>query len=259
MMERDFTFKKYRKLCATIVESEYTPLRIRDYLSKKGENPVIIRHDVDRMPKNALTMAEMEQEYGICSTYYFRINREVFIPEIIKKIAGFGHEIGYHYEVLDKTHGNLNKAIEIFGQELKELRKISKVETICMHGNPLTPWSNKDLWKEFDFKEFGVIGEPYLSIDYNELLYLSDTGRTWNGKYSVKDAIIGNSSKFKTTEDVIWAFRNKEISKACLLVHPNRWNDNSSTWLRELVGQHIKNLGKAGIIFYRNFINSSKN
>jgi hypothetical protein len=29
---------------------------------------------------------------------------------------------------------------------LKEFRKICDVKTICMHGNPLSKWTNKDVW-----------------------------------------------------------------------------------------------------------------
>ncbi len=33
---------------------------------------VILRHDVDRKPENALKMAEIEREFDIPATYYFR-------------------------------------------------------------------------------------------------------------------------------------------------------------------------------------------
>lgn len=260
MVERDFTFKKYQKLCDTITQSGCTALRVKDYLTQGGDNFIIFRHDVDRKPLNALKMAVMESEHGIHATYYFRNTREVFIPDIIKEIASLGHEIGYHYEALDKAKGNTEKAIRIFQQELEELRKIADITTICMHGDPLAPWSNRDLWKEHNFTDFGIIGEPYLSIDYNEVLYLSDTGRTWAAKYSVKDVVSSNGSrKFKTTGDIISAIKARSVSKACLVVHPNRWNDDPGAWFMELIGQNIKNVGKAGIIFYRNFVNSSKN
>ena len=77
-----------------------------------------MRHDVDRMPGNALKMAEVEHEFNIKSTYYFRVNNSVFKKEIIKKIASLGHEIGYHYECLDKAKGDLEKAIRIFQKDL---------------------------------------------------------------------------------------------------------------------------------------------
>lgn len=46
-------------------------------------------------------MAELEKEFGIKGTYYFRIVPESFDESIIKQIEEMGHEIGYHYEEID--------------------------------------------------------------------------------------------------------------------------------------------------------------
>src|SRR3989304_3265080 len=185
----DFTLEKYKKLCQAIASSEYIPLKMHDYLQLK--NPykhIILRHDVDRIPDQAQKMAQIENEHGIISTYYFRTVKEVFRPEIIHQIAGFGHEIGYHYEVLDKAKGDLKKAIKIFDEDLSEFRKITDVTTICMHGNPLTKWLNSDIWKEYNYNNYGIIGEAYLSIDYSNLSYFTDTGRAWNSsRYNIKE------------------------------------------------------------------------
>jgi len=47
-------------------------------------------------------MARLENELGIKATYFFRTIPHTFKPEIIKEIAGMGHEIGYHYENLSE-------------------------------------------------------------------------------------------------------------------------------------------------------------
>ena len=254
MLNMDFTFAKYQELCETIVESEYTTLTFTQYFSPKNipEMFVILRHDVDRKPENAMKMAELENSFGISSTYYFRIKEGVYIPEIIKKIANMGHEIGYHYEVLDKASGNLEKAIEIFEDELKEFRKICDVKTICMHGNPLSKWVNKDLWKKYEFKDFGIFGEPYLSIDYKKVLYLTDTGRRWNSRFSVKDVVDANVNpaieKMKSTDDVIRMINKGDSEQICILAHPERWSDGFGAWLKELVWQNVKNVGKAILV-----------
>jgi len=201
-----------------------------------------VRHDVDRKPENALKMAKLEDDLGVTSTYYFRMQKGVFKPEIIKEIADMGHEVGYHYEVLDKAKGNFEEAIKIFEDELNEFRKIYNVKTICMHGNPLTPWVNKDLWSRYDFKEFGIIGEPYISIDYGEVIYLSDTGRTWSGVYSVKGKIKTENLGIKNTDDLIKLIRDGQAQQMCILTHPNRWSDNYIDWITELLWQNIKNV-----------------
>jgi hypothetical protein len=249
----DFTFAKYKELCATILESKYTALTFNHYFSLKSipEEFIILRHDVDRKPENALKMAELENAFGITATYYFRMKEEVFIPAIINKIANMGHEIGYHYEVLDKAGGDLEKAIRIFEDELKEFRKICDVKTLCMHGNPLSKWVNNDLWNEYDFKDFGIIGEPYLSIDYTKVLYLTDTGRSWNSKFSVKDVIGANrqiNEKIKSTDDVISMINKADIEQICVLAHPERWSDGFGAWLKELAWQNVKNVGKAILV-----------
>ena len=62
---------------------------------------LILRHDVDLLPHNALAMAQLEHDLGICGTYYFRIVPESFDVGVIEKIAEMGHEVGYHYEDVD--------------------------------------------------------------------------------------------------------------------------------------------------------------
>ena len=247
----DFTLQKYKELCEAIME-EYTPITVESYLTKNPSSKlVILRHDVDRKTENVLKMAELENSFGIFSTYYFRMKKDVFTPEIIKEIVKMGHEIGYHYEVLDKTNGNFERAIRIFEDELKEFRKICDVNTICMHGNPLSPWDNCDIWKKYDFKDFGIIGEPYLSIDYTRVLYLTDTGRRWNSRFSVKDVVGANSQrkeKIKSTDDVIRLIKERDVEQMCILAHPERWSDGFGAWLKELVWQNVKNAGKVILV-----------
>ena len=263
MLNIDFTFAKYKELCETIVESEYTTLTFNHYFSLKNipEKFVILRHDIDRRPERALKMAKVEKDLRITSTYYFRMKEEVFKPEMIKEIANMGHEIGYHYEVMDKAEGDLEKAIKIFDDELKEFRKICDVKTICMHGNPLSKWVNKDIWGKYNFKDFGIFGEPYLSIDYKKVLYLTDTGRKWNSRFSVKDVVDANSQrneKMKSTDDVIRLIKEGHVDQVCILAHPERWSDSFGAWLKDLVWQNIKNVGKA-ILVKRAYYDKNKN
>ena len=161
-MNRDFTLAKYGELCNTIVQSSYAALSVKDYLSlslslQPREKVVILRHDVDKKPEKALKMAEIEREFDIPATYYFRSTKEVFKAEIMQEIERKGHEVGYHYEVLDKAKGNLEEAMKIFEVELKAFRKVCDVKTICMHGNPLSRWTNKDVWDKYDFNNFSLI------------------------------------------------------------------------------------------------------
>ena len=176
-LSRDFTLEKYRELCKTLLDCGYSTRTIHDYLmqceSKSELNPAIaiLRHDVDRKPYNSLKMAGLENSLGICSTYYFRYPY-TFKPEIMRKIRDLGHEVGYHYEVLAKANGDTEKAIHLFEQELVAMREVCDIKTICMHGSPLSRYDNRDLWKHYDFRNFGVESEAYLSFQDVGLQYL---------------------------------------------------------------------------------------
>lgn len=254
-MKLDFTFAKFRELCGALSSSGYELLTVRDYLQGNEQKRfVILRHDIDVKPERGLKMAEIEKEHGIRSTYYIRMTEEVFKPIIIRRIAEMGHEIGYHYETLDKAKGDKNRAIEIFKKELTKLREVCYVDTICAHGNSLTSWDNRNLWNEYNFEDYGIIGEAYRSINFENILYLSDTGRTWGTKYKVKDVVfksyIDVLSELRTTKDVIKLLKQKKISKIYLLSHP-WWNDDIGIWLKEFAWQKVKNVGKTGLIWYR--------
>lgn len=251
-MDLDFTHKKYAELCSAISNSSYLSMSVGKYLCEGTKNKVIIlRHDVDCKIKNSLKIAKIEREEGLTSTYYIRMARKVFKPDTIREIGELGHEIGYHYEVLDKAKGNYEKAIEIFKDELTELRKICDVGTICMHGNPLTRWDNRDLWKHYNFKEFGINGEAYLSIDYSDVVYFSDTGRTWGGeKYRIKDVVSGGLDTFgiKATDDLIKLIEDETIERMCLLAHPGQWNDSYGSWVCTWAERSVRNFVKANVI-----------
>lgn len=82
--------------------------------AKLSGKVVCLRHDVDRLPVNALKMAELEYQVGIQSTYYFRYIKTTYKKDIIQQIAEYGHEIGYHYKTLAKARGDIVLAHSIF-------------------------------------------------------------------------------------------------------------------------------------------------
>jgi len=281
-MNLDFSLAKYKELCEVISKSRYTPLTIEKYLllKNKPEAFVIIRHDVDSQPEYALKMARLENKFGITSSYYFRYIKSVFRKDIMEEIAGLGHEIGYHYEVLDKARGDFERAIEIFEEEINKFRRIYDITTIAPHGSPLmgslnatsipgicniikklirrenvfTRWDNRDLWKKYDFRDYGILGDAYLSIDFGNILYLSDTGRDWSSKHKMKDLVRGSNfeqiiRRIRNTDDIINLIRAGNLNMY-ILTHPNQWKETFGEWLNWLLFQHIRNCGKTILKLY---------
>ncbi len=196
-------------------------------------------------------MAKLEYTLGIRSTYYFR-HPSTFVPEVIREVHALGHEVGYHYETLAKAKGDREKAIDLFAQELAKFREICDVRTICMHGSPLSRYDNRDLWKEYDFREFGIVGEAYLSMVGKGLTYLTDTGRNWGGKHSLRDVMPGAEAvPVETTDDLARWIESSGVEGLYLTVHPERWAASEGEWATGYAVDLLMNAGKSVLVAMR--------
>ncbi len=249
----DFTLFTYRQLLKALEVQGFFFQTFKSFVGYSAEETVVLRHDVDRLPGNALKMARLEHELGIVATYYFRTMPASWNEDIICKIAFLGHEIGYHYENLSLCKGNFELALADFKSNLVKLSALVPVTTICMHGSPLSKWDNRDLWKKYDYRELGIIAEPYFDVDFDEVLYLTDTGRRWDGnKVSVRDKVSSNHKnqnfKFRSTMDIIRAIESGLLpDKIMITTHPQRWNNRFVPWAKELIWQNMKNVVKKAL------------
>ncbi|MEI8349367.1 MAG: hypothetical protein WCI77_04350 [Candidatus Omnitrophota bacterium] len=243
----DFTVKILMELYTSLLHNGYQIVNVSDFLQKKYTGKTcILRHDVDRGMHSALRLAQTEKRMGISASYYFRYP-QTFNENIIKEIYNLNHDIGYHYEVLAKAGGNYGKAIELFKKELGEFQNITAVKTICAHGSPFSKWDNKKLWEKYNFIDLGIMGETCISMDFNKIFYLTDTGRSWNADTAnIRDKVNTKFAyKFNNTCEIMSALKRGELPDGIMLnIHPNRWNDDMCGWAVEFVGQNIRNLFK---------------
>lgn len=283
----DFNLRIYKSFLETLISHEYSFITFSAYLEKNGlsvhSNRIILRHDVEQKFENALQFARIQNQLGIVGTYFFRIIPNSFKTNIVKQIADLGHEIGYHYDDLTHCNGDYEKAITRFEKNLRTLRDIASVQTICMDGSPRSRFDNRYLWDHviyeegemsgknspltthrtpFSYEDYGIIGEPYFDIDFDKTFYLTDTGRRWDGHlYNVRDKATKENPvtnpdflnlHFRNTQEIITSIHSGDFPKQAMLnFHPQRWNDRFIPWLKEEIWQNIKNQGKRILINLR--------
>lgn len=257
-MMNDFTLGQYRLLLETLIQKDYLLLQFKEIITNESlistNKLFILRHDVDRKPQNSLNVAQLQHEMGVHGTYYFRIVPESFQPKYIEAIAALGHEIGYHYEDLTLCKGNHEAAIEHFEKSLARLRQYAEVTTICMHGSPMTKWDNRDIWNFYNYRDFGIVAEPYFDVDFKDVYYLTDTGRRWDGhKVSVRDKVNQHHAfSVRTTFQLIDAINNGTAPKKIMQnIHPERWTDNKGEWMVEWSKSALKNPVKRAVNLLR--------
>jgi len=288
----DFTLKSYYYLLETLQSQGFSFQTYMDFARESQQSCFILRHDVDKLPQNSLRFAQIQHEGQIKGTYYFRVVPESWDEAIMEKIARMGHEIGYHYETMDSANAKcemrnvkcgkeelVDIAYEEFCINLEKFRKIVPVTTICMHGSPRSKFDNRDIWKKNNYRDLGILAEPYFDLDFSKTFYLTDTGRCWDGdKYSVRDKPMKNLTSptptdlsrvtrdaspppsrvtrhpsrppspfpsYHFTSDIIHAVNNGTFPRQTMMTfHPQRWHDNLYDWSKELVAQNVKNVIK---------------
>ncbi|MEW5936698.1 MAG: hypothetical protein AB1665_02630 [Candidatus Thermoplasmatota archaeon] len=264
-MTLDFTLTQYMELLSAL--DGYSIVTVEEFLRGRGAEPfAVLRHDVDLFPERAARMARLERGVNIRATYYFRwtgaMPREA-TPQVkdnsntVFKSSGFPvkeiievklhrHEVGYHYENLSMI-GDREMALRDFEAKLTELRKLAPVSTVAMHGSPLSRVCNADLLRGIDLSGYGLLGDPHISPEFNDVVYITDTGRRWSsGETSVRDR-LGRpvSEKIKNTQHLISILRDMRYPNLMINAHPQRWSATRREWTAELLGQRVRNVGKA--------------
>lgn len=247
----DFTLTIYTELLKTLLKQGYIFQTFEEFMTKPMDKAVVLRHDIDKLPENAVAVAEIEKKLGINASYYYRIVKESNVPELIREVAKMGHEIGYHYEDLTFAKGNKQQAIKLFEKNLAYFRTFYPVTTACMHGSPMTKWDNRDIWTDYNYKDFGIIAEPYFDVNYNNVFYITDTGRSWNSTgVSVRDKVdSGFNIQVKSTSHFIQlATEGKLPNQMIINTHCQRWFEPGFNWLKELLLQNSKNQVKRFLV-----------
>lgn len=238
-----FVFKEWDNFCFQIRKLNIECVTAVEALeaAKKKSGYLIIKHDVETNVKKALKIAQIENKYNIKTTFYvqsYLIDNKRNI-KLLKKISDLGHEVTYHYDVLDSNNGNYDIAVEEFERTILKFNKLFQpVRTICPHGNPVMKrngWSsNKDFFRKMKIKNkfsdiTDIVVNPEKFIN-NELVYISDAGFDWKliTSISENDRDISINKSLGSLNNVITIIEDKSKS-VILSSHPHRWVENKVT------------------------------
>ena len=174
---------------------------------KLDNNCLLLRHDIDFSLEYALKMAQIEEEMGVKSTYFFMISSfsyNLFSKNnisIVKRINDIGHKISLHFDIesYENVKEGFFKEISIFENFFE-----SPVDIISIHrpGNFLKD-NNKEL--------FGY-AHTYQDKYFIDIKYISDSAGK-DPRQQVKQFLKEDSSK-------------KALH---LLIHPIWWINSEIT------------------------------
>lgn len=209
-------------------------------VSGRQEKYVVLKHDVETNVSRALELAKIEHKYGHRGSYYvqaYLMDNQQNI-EMLKSMQLMGHEISYHYDVMDSNKGNLENALVEFEKNKRKFEDNGFfLKTVCQHGNPVMErigyTSNRDFFRsEMVRKYYPNISDIMVNFKNQhdtDFTYYSDAGRRFCMIFDPinNDVIKSDDKNVKYTDTKALLEAVMGEGNAIISTHPHRWTKTS--------------------------------
>ncbi|MCU4975352.1 hypothetical protein OB955_21865 [Halobacteria archaeon AArc-m2/3/4] len=195
-----YTFGEYEQLLRSLQSDGF---QFSDFSSLE-DNEIVIRHDVDLLPEQALNMGRIEASNDVQSTYCFLLTApfynllEIRNVQFLEKLRELGHQIGLHFNPhfywserppQSDIEARVNAERAILGRLLGD-----EIDIVSFHIPP--EWVLGETFDGFT--------NTYQADFFTDVTYRSDSNQKWR------------------TEP---PFPDKWASRIQLLIHPGLWSN----------------------------------
>ena len=217
--KQDCSYEAYRKILADIRDSgKYCDYG--DVLRERRQKYLVLRHDIEFSVERAFSLAQIETEEGISSSWFVQITNNAYNPfsqectKMLKKMANNGHHIGLHYH-----RGSAEKTEEIAedvvrqAQILEEMTGI-RIDRFSFH-RPPAEFLTADLTAGNLINTYGHSFFSYSESpdDMLPVKYIADSNHQW--KYGWPEKAYFD-----------------QFDKIQLLIHPLSWSKQGADHLQ---------------------------
>lgn len=238
-----FTYNRWEEFCKRLAVKGVKSIPTREILTSTA-NYVVLKHDVETNVPKAYRLAAIEHKYGHRGSFYvqaYLLHDEKNIL-MLQEMQDMGHEISYHYDVMDSSKGDLNKAIKEFADNKQIFEKKGFViSTVCQHGNPVVErvgyTSNRDFFRSDLVRSlYPKIRDVMVNLKSDvptDFVYYSDAGRVFKMIYDpLTNDIVNSDDKniaYQNLDELIEAL---DFSNGIIIsTHPHRWCASSTGYL----------------------------
>lgn len=252
-----FVYKKWESFCKKMREEGKVSIPACEVRPDSGSY-LVLKHDVETDVPHAYEIAKIESSFGHRGSYYVQayLLEDDKNVELLKKMQQMGHEISYHYDVMDSCKGNLEAAIE----EFEKNRLIFEnngfhIVTVCQHGNPVVErvgyTSNRDFFRSNhvcetypDISDIMVNFKQRVATDY---LYFSDAGRVFKLIYDpINNDVVSSDDKNISIPDLTTLINGLSSDIGNIIsIHPHRWTKSAVKYVsKNIIFKVVKTTAK---------------
>lgn len=248
-----FTYKCWERFCAEARKAGLQSIPAKE-VPHSAKSFFVLKHDVETDVAKARQMALIEHKYGHRGSYYVQayLMHDGKNVQMLKEMQSLGHEISYHYDVMDSSKGDMAKATSEFAENLKLFEDNGfKITTVCQHGNPVVErvgyTSNRDFFRCEKTRE----AYPHISdimVNYKDSLnieyfYFSDAGRKFKRIWDPINNDITNSDDKNISYDNLGEVLNA-LPDTCgniISTHPHRYTKSAVIYtIKALIFKTVK-------------------
>ena len=219
MKNKNFSLTSYKYLLNVINSSKKKVITFEEFF--RGNNGIIMRHDIDFCPVRALHIAKIEYDFNIKSTFFVMLNSKLYSLKkqkylhSIKKIISLGHFIGLHFD--PNYYFSKSDELDYFcNKECESLEKLikKKIKIISFH-RPA---------KKFIGRKTKIASRyhTYMPELIKDIKYCSDSEGKWR------------------FEDPIKLIKDNTLKSIQLLTHPIWWTTPGELSSGEKINLHLK-------------------
>lgn len=255
-----FVYTHWEKFCRELREKGIFSIPACDVAQGKAAQPyLVLKHDVETSVSRAYVMAKIEQKYGHRGSYYVQayLMQDAGNVELLRQMQAMGHEISYHYDVMDSCKGDLFKARREFIANLELFEKNGfHVVTVCQHGNPVVEragyTSNRDFFRsalvQVDYPGMSDIMVNFKTQANTEYVYYSDAGRRFQMIFDpINNDVVNSDDQNVYYEDLNVLLKETNIGteNSIISTHPHRWTSSEITYrVKDFAFKVIKKTAK---------------
>lgn len=197
----DFTKHGYRDVLSRLLQRGYNCRSYDDV--RKDRADLIVRHDIDFSPADALPIAAIEQKLGVFSTYFFLARSPFYSLDdqatrtVFGELFSRGHDVGLHFDAAryadDET---VLEQAALDECELLERYTDRPVRVISFH-RPAAELLNRSST---------IAGRlhTYQPAFFKEIGYCSDSSGRWRHGHPLNHAAVAEGHALQLLTHPIW-------------------------------------------------------